>query len=289
MSWWFGGTLSEQGELLWSLPDMGRARGTALRGALVWSLRRRGAAWRRRRAGPGAADRAHRHRRPGLARGRGRTEPGRAVVLVDGSRSMGIESNGQSRGDVAMRAVIRWETTWTSFPLALRSSPASWWDDAGTDIGGALEAVADRYLGQQLRGIVLLPTASQRRTAADEIGSIMARCRTSRAADGGPSRRGARWRGPRRDRHSHGWLRLLRTPFALTAVVEGQPGHERRSPSVARDAYGHPARHLGRGRTCGGPLRGHRTRWDASWEVSIPDEVADAIRELAICRRSRRP
>ena len=64
MSWWFGGTLSEQGELLWSLSPTWVVPAVLLFVvALVWSLRREGPL---RRGGRvldiGAADRAHRRR-----------------------------------------------------------------------------------------------------------------------------------------------------------------------------------------------------------------------------------
>ena len=286
MSWWFGGTLSEQGELLWSLSPTWVVPAVLLFVvALVWSLRREGplriaeaACWilALLTALIGVAD-------PVWHEAEGRTEPGRTVVLVDGSRSMGIESNGQSRGDVAMRAVssLGDDVDVFAFGSTLKPGSPTEWDDAGTDIGGALEAVADRYLGQQLRGIVLLTDGIDRGgLRSDGAGSIAGRVPELPGpltvvqvgeALGGVDHAVTDIRT--------GGFAFLRTPFALTAVVEGQPGHElpvtlRRegrlvdTQRVTLDADGRA-----------------EVRFEVIpnavgrfvWEVSIPDEVADAI------------
>ena len=286
MSWWFGGPLSEQGELLWSLsPAWIVPAALLILVAVVWSLRREGPrraleaiCWvlALATAFVGVAD-------PMWHEAEGRTEPGRTVVLVDSSRSMGIEAQGQSRGEVAMRAVssLGEGVDVFSFGTTLRPGPPSVWDDAGTDIGGALEGVTDRYLGQQLRSVVLLTDGIDRGgLRGDGSGSLSDRVPVLPGpltvvqvgeALGGVDHAVTDIRT--------GGFAFLRTPFALTAVVEGQPGHDL-PVTLRREGRLVDTQRV----TLDGDGRAE-VRFEVIpnavgrfvWEVSIPDEVADSI------------
>jgi len=286
MSWWFGGPLSEQGELFWSLsPGWILPAALSVLIAAAWSLRREGplrlveaACWSLAllTALIGVAD-------PVWHEAEGRTEPGRTVVLVDSSRSMGIEAQGLSRGEAAMRAVssLGPGVDIYSFGTTIKPGPPSAWDDAGTDIGGALEAVADRYLGQQLRSVVLLTDGIDRGgLRTDDAGSLSSRVPSLPGpltvvqvgeALGGVDHAVTDIRT--------GGFAFLRTPFALTAVVEGQPGHE--LPVTLR----REGRLVDTQRTTLDGDGRAEVRFEVIpnavgrfvWEVSIPDEVADTI------------
>ena len=140
MSWWFGGTLSDEGELLWSLaPAWLIPGGLLLMLALFWALRRDGpmraaeaVCWGLAllTALIGVAD-------PMWHEAKGRTEPGRTVVLVDSSRSMGIETQGQTRGQTAISMVSTLGSGVDVFSFGSNLKPGlpSTWDDGGTDIG----------------------------------------------------------------------------------------------------------------------------------------------------------
>ncbi|MEC7946494.1 MAG: hypothetical protein VX265_02935, partial [Myxococcota bacterium] len=100
----------------------------------------------------------------------GRQEPGPLVVLVDGSSSMGVVEEGRTRGE-ALASRLAEVVSLTSaagpvdvytFDEDLRSGPPVELDGRGTDLGVALEAISDRYLGQRTRGVVVLTDGADR-------------------------------------------------------------------------------------------------------------------------------
>ena len=199
-------------------------------------------------------------------------QPGRTVVLVDGSRSMGIESNGQSRGDVAMRASSLGDDV-DVFAFGSRS-PGRRVDDAGTDIGGALEAVADRYLGQQPAASLLTDGIDRGGLRSDGAGSIAGRV--------------PELPGPLTVVQVGEALGGVITPTDIRTVASpssersrsrpswGQPGHELPVTSVAR-APSDTQRVTRCRRTCGGPLRGHPERGGTFRGGEYSGRGADAI------------
>ncbi len=87
-----------------------------------------------------------------------RTEEGRLVVLVDASRSMGVrEGEGRTRGELALARLASLPGAEVhSFGAQLRSGAPTSFDEGDTDLGGALSAIAQRYAGEKLRGVVVL-------------------------------------------------------------------------------------------------------------------------------------
>lgn len=87
-----------------------------------------------------------------------RVEPGRRVVLVDGSRSMTItDPDGRPRSARVAELLDRLgpAEVW-SFGDAMKSGVPAAYDANQTDVGGALSAIAQRYAGEKLAGVVLL-------------------------------------------------------------------------------------------------------------------------------------
>lgn len=87
-----------------------------------------------------------------------RLEPGRFVVLIDASRSMGVtDSAGRTRFDAALELAERIDGTETfHFGGELRAGLPTAPDLDGTDLAGALQAIDRRYAGETLEGIAVL-------------------------------------------------------------------------------------------------------------------------------------
>lgn len=91
----------------------------------------------------------------------GRTEPGRTVVLVDASRSMGVRESGHPRSDgvAAVLDHVRDEVGDVEVfqfgdDLAVGAPEA--YDLPGTDIEGALQSLGERVAGEKLAAVVLV-------------------------------------------------------------------------------------------------------------------------------------
>lgn len=87
-----------------------------------------------------------------------RTERGRMVVLVDGSRSMQVlDADGTPRSSqVAARLAELDGAEVYSFGDALRPGAPIAYDGGDSDLGGALAAIAQRYAGEKLEGIAVI-------------------------------------------------------------------------------------------------------------------------------------
>ncbi len=88
-----------------------------------------------------------------------RKEEGRFVVLVDGSRSMGVlEADGAPRSADAAEILARLDdgAEVYTFGDQLRAGPPSTFDDGDSDLGGALTAIAQRHAGERLSGIAVI-------------------------------------------------------------------------------------------------------------------------------------
>ncbi|MCB9777434.1 MAG: hypothetical protein H6742_02595 [Alphaproteobacteria bacterium] len=243
MSFWLGGTPGGTGELSWTTPTIGIAVAVAV-GLLAWAL----AAW----SGRGG-------RRPLLRVGelvlwavalavlvaavagpvwieeRGRVEPGKLVVLVDGSASMGVVEGARPRGDEVaplLERIVDADTDVYTFDEDLHAGPPTGWQGRGTDLGVALDLVSDRYLGQDLRGVVVITDGLDRGGLRDELAAAVA---AGESLDGRLPPLG----GPLtvyqigsadelfdiavEDVVSGGFA-FLRTDFTLTARLRGPPG-----------------------------------------------------------------
>ena len=88
----------------------------------------------------------------------GRVEPGKLVVLVDGSASMGVVEDGEARSEgVAeiLEAVDRagdGRVEVFTFDEDLRSGLPTSYEGRGTDLGVALDAIADRHRSRACAG-----------------------------------------------------------------------------------------------------------------------------------------
>lgn len=157
----------------------------------------------------------------------GRTEPGRTVILIDGSRSMGIEEAGGARGESALKLIegIDGNTDVFTFGDEIRAGLPGGWSRSGTDIGAALHSIADRYLGQSLRSLVLLTDGVDRGGLRK---SLAAGVTTGLPSLPGPLtvvQVGEAVEGIDQavTRVQTGGFAFLRTPFSMTAHVQGQP------------------------------------------------------------------
>jgi len=176
---------------------------------------------------------------PSWVEERGRSEPGKVVVLVDGSASMGVLEGAAPRSAAVAEILKRIgpDAELLTFDEDIHAgapdpnSPDAW-TGRGTDVGLALSAVADRYLGQQLRGVVLITDGLDRGALRRELAA---------ASDAGQALAGAvpALPGPLTiyqvgqaddlydvaiDGVINGGFAFLRTDFRLTARVRGPAG-----------------------------------------------------------------
>ncbi|MCP4921976.1 MAG: hypothetical protein GY913_34170, partial [Proteobacteria bacterium] len=89
----------------------------------------------------------------------GRFEEGRFVVLVDDSRSMSVLEDGTPRSAQvagALGEIDLGRSEIYTFGDELRVGVEPVYDKAGSDLAGALSAVADRHAGESLAGIVVI-------------------------------------------------------------------------------------------------------------------------------------
>lgn len=163
MSWWLGGELGPEGVLRWTAPPWAMALSVAA-ALLVLLL-----AWRSgRRAGPvwpellalavGLAALLTMIAGPTWVEDAGHTEPGRAVVLIDDSRSLSVLEGGSPRSDQVKAALDAAGPGAELFrfgsELSVGGEPT--FTQGYTDIGQALSTLAERYAGERLRSVVLI-------------------------------------------------------------------------------------------------------------------------------------
>lgn len=89
----------------------------------------------------------------------GRIEPPVTAVLVDSSRSMGVIEDGAPRYDAVDQALAAVGTDRVEvfhFDSDLQVGTPADWTGSSTDLGGALQALSDRYAGEKLAGVVVI-------------------------------------------------------------------------------------------------------------------------------------
>jgi len=166
MSLLLGGALGPEGQLVWSSPPWVAISAAAV-AVVVWALALRGA----RPLGARLAELVC----LGLAlvglvvalagpvwvEESGRTEPGRVVLLVDGSASMGVLEDGAPRSDQVAQIVdhvtdeigpVERFTFGDELSVGLPQS----FERTNTDLEGALDSLSERLAGEQLAGIVVI-------------------------------------------------------------------------------------------------------------------------------------
>jgi uncharacterized membrane protein len=168
----------------------------------------------------------------------GRTEPGRTIVLVDASRSMGVREEGKARSDSvpAILEHIRKEVDEVEifhFGDELTVGEPTTFDLPGTDLDGALGALGERVAGERLAGVVLVTDGIDR--------GLLRRRFENEEAPSPPEVAGPLTVfqvGTRTDvldlsvrSIDTGGYAFIRAPFAITADIEGV-GYGQRSVPV---------------------------------------------------------
>ena len=285
IDWLIGGRLAESGSLTWA----GDPLFTAL--AVLVALVIGGWVWRR----PGRykvaelalwstalvalvwsiAD-------PYWAEESGRMEPGHSVVLVDRSRSMQVADAGRTRAERAQAIVDQVSGNATVLPFgdgliagAMDGSTAS-----DTDIGAALEEVADRYLGQELSSIVLISDG------IDRGGLRPSMAAGASVVPGLPGPLTVYQVGRTQGLHDDsiedvrtGGFAFLRTPFHLEATVNGRPG-SRMELTLRREGRLVDTARVTLDDAGAGTARFEVTPTEVGrfvWEVSIPVAANDGV------------
>ena len=167
----------------------------------------------------------------------GREELGKLVVLMDGSASMGVAGDGATRGATAVEMVetlrgVHGPLEVYTFDEMLRAGISERFDGRGTDIGAALDTLADRHLGQELRGIVLMTDGLDRGPLRRDVAAAVAsNALTSSVVPSLPGPITVMQMGSSEqlfdvsiEHVTSGGFAFLRTPFVLTADVRGPPG-----------------------------------------------------------------
>ncbi len=219
----------------------------------------------------------------------GRTEPGKFVVLVDGSASMGVVEEGQARSEAVDAILARLEADAPgqvevfTFDEELKSGPPGEFNGRGTDLGVALDAIADRNLGQKLRGVALLTDGLDRGALRREWRDAEA---DARALPELPGPLTVYQVGDARELRDlavedvvSGGFAFLRTSFELTARVRGEPGRPvpvtltREGSLVSKKTVVLDEEGRAEASFQITPTRVGRF----AWEVSVPIEEADAV------------
>jgi len=251
MSFWLGGTPGAGGALTWTTPLPWVALGVVV-GLLAWAL----AAW----TGRGASPRLRAAElvlwaltlgllvvslaRPRWVEEEGRREAARLVALVDTSASMGVREGGAARGSAVQDILDRLgpDVEVYTFDEELRASTVG--EDGGpgtfagrgTDLGVALQALDERYLGQKLRGVALITDGLDRGALRREW-----RAGGSMSLPDLPGPLTVYQVGQGTDLHDlaiddvvTGGFAFLRTPFTLTAKLRGA-AHARVPVTLSRE------------------------------------------------------
>jgi uncharacterized membrane protein len=296
MSWWLGGPVPADGALHFGAPT---ALLAVAAGLAVLSLVLMLAAVRSGRArwvelaffAPAALLLALAVADPRLSSESGVEDAGRIVVLVDGSASMAVEEGGEPRAkavdaQLAALSSLGPLEVYTFDEDLQPGAPAAYAGHA-SDLGVALSAVADRYLGEPLRGVVVLTDGIDRGALRRAVSEAAAEGRLSPAlvpALPGPlsllavgTPRGLRDLAI--EEVVSGGFAFLRTPVSLRARIRGAPGEavpvslaeggrlvEEQSVTLGEDGRGEAVftlvpREVGR----------------FAWELSVPLSDDDAV------------
>ncbi len=221
-----------------------------------------------------------------------REDPGRLVVLLDNSASMAVTVNGVRRADVLEKRLAELgfnneNVDIFSFDEELRMGPPTDFRGRSTDLGAALVALGDRYLGQQVQGIVVLTDGADRgylrRELRDQVsrGAISAGIRPPLP---GPVTivqvgESSDFVDVSVEDVQSGGFAFLRTPFVLTATVAGHPS-TKLSVRLSRDGRQVEERVVlldenGRGEVPFEVIPREVGRF--AWEVSVPTDPSDPI------------
>ena len=104
---------------------------------------------------------------------------GKTVVLIDSSASMSVESGGKSRFTRANQLVSKWQKgidgqvdVWYFDGTLKQGRPSETELGHQTDLLQGLKAIRDRYLGQELQGVILITDGIDRGVLKDVIAEV---------------------------------------------------------------------------------------------------------------------
>jgi uncharacterized membrane protein len=288
---WLGGDVGPSGSLLWAAEPWVLALAVGLAvvamALAVWSGRgsRRGRAGRWLEAGAWAiclALTVISLGDPVWQEESGREEPGRVIVLVDGSRSMGVRDGEGPRSDRVSQVLdtLGSDLDIFTFDSDLRAGEPAGWTGRDTNLGAALSAAADRYLGQPVQGVVVITdgldrgalrrAVSQGETVVPDLPGPVTFYQVGEATE---------LHDLSIDDVVAGGFAFLRTPFALKAQVRGMPGQRttvtlrREGRMVAEEPVVMDDEGRGTVRFEAIPTRVGRS----VWEVAVPVIAGDAV------------
>ena len=240
MDFWLGGALGEGGALIWAAPTWQIAAGVGM-AAVAWLaalLTGAGspaqrvtemAAWTAALAVLAVAI-----AEPVWLEESGRTEAGRVVVLVDRSASMDVREDNTPRSAAVEPILSRiraeaGDVEVFSFDEGVSAGAPTSFTGRGSDIGVALATIADRYLGQDLQGVVLISDGLDRGGLRKDLEGADAAA-ASRMVPPMPGPLTVYQVGSAARLHDvsitevvTGGFAFLRTPFTLTAKLQGPP------------------------------------------------------------------
>lgn len=242
MDFWLGGALGEQGVLLWMAPSwlvytaVGMAAVAWL--AALWT----GKGTRGQRIGELVAwalalgTVVVAIAQPVWLEESGRQEAGRVVVLVDSSASMDVLEDNTPRSAAVASALEQvraaaGDVEVFSFSEDVQPGAPVRFEGRGTDVGVALSVIADRYLGQQLRGVVLITDGIDRGGLRRSLATVSTPEEGAAHAPPLPGPLTVYQMGSVSRLHDvsitevvTGGFAFLRTPFTLTATLRGPAG-----------------------------------------------------------------
>lgn len=287
MEWWFGDALGLHGRLIWGADSMTIAAATLLGVAsIVFAVRKGGS--QRRWVEFGLWTMAVVIAVVSLAEPiwleeSGRTVPGRSVVLVDGSRSMDVLEGTRPRSEGVQDILQQFDESVDvyTFGSSLTAGAPEKWVLSETDLGAALDAVTDRYLGQSLQSVVVITDGLDR-------GGLRSRVLAGSASVAPPLPgpltvyqigESAALQDQAIIDVKTGGFAFLRTPFLLEAQLQGTPGRElpvtlRREGRLVDEAK------LTLDENGLGEVQFEVTPNDVGrfiWDVSIPVDTADGV------------
>jgi uncharacterized membrane protein len=168
--------------------------------------------------------------RPRWVEERGREEPGRVVALVDSSASMAVlERNVPRHAPVpGLLADLGASIEVYHFDSDLHLGPPTTYDGGGTDLAAALQAVADRYAGQQLQALAIVTDGIDRGSLRDSLEATRSLQPPAIRAPVTIYQVGSaeRLHDAAIDDVVTGGFAFLRTPFTLTVKARGRPGEQ---------------------------------------------------------------
>jgi uncharacterized membrane protein len=241
MSWWWGGAWPGAAQLVWGAPPLACALAAGLAVAATGLMVARARGLRGKIVdgvvfGSAAAALALALCDPRLVAEAGREERGRVVVLVDGSASMAVEEAGAPRAAAVQAQLDALQADGPvevyTFGAELTPGVPVKYDGHHSDLGVALSAIADRHLGERLRGVVVLTDGIDRgplrRAIREAAGEGRLRADLVPELPGPltivPIGSGATLTDLAIEEVVSGGFAFLRTPFDLRAQLRGAPG-----------------------------------------------------------------